>query len=84
MSIKYKQLYHILNYGQQLSCVGRNGCVICYKKRLALFSQIVIQLKFCLAHKHFSNMVHRQSGDGPTGIPKFVVRWGALCPGEAL
>ena len=51
-------------YGQHLSCVGRNGCDIYYKKRrkkykYALFSQIYIQLKFFLAHKHFSNMVHR-------------------------
>ena len=54
----------MLDYGQQLSRVGRNGCGICYKKRRkkykhALFSQIAIQLKFFFAHKHFSNMVHR-------------------------
>ena len=59
----YKQLYHILDYGQHLSCGGRNGCGICYKKRLkkfkhALFTQIAIQLSF-FAHKHFSIMVHR-------------------------
>ena len=63
--MKNKQLYHILDYGLHLSCVGRNGCGICCKKmrkkyKHALFTQIAIQLKFvCLAHKHFSNMVHR-------------------------
>ncbi len=49
--MKYKQLYHILEYGQHLSCVGRNGCGTCYKKmrnkyKRALFTQIAIQLKF--------------------------------------
>ncbi len=49
-SMKYKQLYHILDYGQHLICGGRNGCGICYKKRRkkfkhALFTQIAIQLK---------------------------------------
>ena len=43
----YKQLYHILDYGQHLSCGGRNRCGICYKKRRnkfkhALFTQIAI------------------------------------------
>ena len=49
--MKYKQLYHILDYGQHLSCGGRNECGICYKKRRkkfkhALFTQIAIQLNF--------------------------------------
>ena len=49
ISMKYKQLYHILDYGQHLSCGGRNGCGICNKKRRkkfkhALFTQI--QLNF--------------------------------------
>ena len=61
--MKYKQLYHILDYGQHLICGGRNGWGICYTKRRkklkhALFTQIAIQLNF-FAHKHFSNMVHR-------------------------
>ena len=36
ISMKHKQLYHILDYVQHLgrSCVGRNGCGIRYKKRL--------------------------------------------------
>ena len=49
--MKYKQLYHILDYGQHLSCGGRNEWGICYKKRRrkfkhALFAQIAIQLNF--------------------------------------
>ena len=49
ISMTYKQLYHILDYGQHLSCGGGNGCGICYKKRPkkikhALFTQIAIQL----------------------------------------
>ena len=49
--MKYKQLYHILDYGQHLSCGGRNECGICYKKRRkkfkhALFTQIAIQPNF--------------------------------------
>ena len=60
----YKQLYHILDYEQHLSCGGTNGCGICYKKmrkkfKHALFTQIAIQLNFCWPHKHFSIMVHR-------------------------
>ena len=56
--MNYKQLYHILDYGQQLSCVGRNGCDIFYKKKRkkykhALFSQIAIQLKFVLLTNTF-------------------------------
>ena len=35
--MKYKQLYHILDYGQHLSCGGRNECGICYKKRRKKF-----------------------------------------------
>ena len=50
--MEYKQLYHMLDYGQQLSCVGRNGCGICYKKRgnntniCAIYPNCYIQLKF--------------------------------------
>ena len=49
--MKYKQLYHILDYEQHLSCEGRNLCGIFYKKRRkkfkhALFTQIAIQLIF--------------------------------------
>ena len=49
ISMTYKQLYHILDYEQHLSCGGTNGCGICYKKmrkkfKHALFTQIAIQL----------------------------------------
>ena len=54
------------------------------KYKHALFTHIVIELKFVLAHKHFSNMVHRYSWDGPTRKLNSNLDEGALCPGEAL
>ena len=51
ISMTCKQLYHILDYEQHLSCGGTNGCGICYKKRRkkfkhALSTQIAIHLNF--------------------------------------
>ena len=74
--------------------MGRNGCVICYKKRRkkykhALFSQIAIQLKFfwlintfptwCIvSHEKKKTYIKSQRRDN-IGIPPLLNEKGELC-----
>ncbi len=90
ISMKYKQLYHILDYGQHLSCGGRNGCGICYKKRRkkfkhALFTQIAIQLNFLGLINTFPIWCIVNHEMDPLAYLILQLDGGeAHCPGEAL